>query len=203
MRGVPGDEHPAHAVVLSLLAFGQEPRAPAHIGHAVVLARDAVERVAYLVQRDRLLQRRLFTKAVPRDGAEPAVAERDHQHGPALVGDTGQRVLRRPSEVHVGEQDVGFVLLALETDPDQLPHSAVRARIPRRTSSDGRAVGAPSPRRRPGSTRPPRRRARPAPRSSTRICSTCSVPLRDDQQHPESGRQLAQVKRAPPGGAMS
>ena len=27
MRGVPGDEHLAHAVALSLLAFGQEPRA--------------------------------------------------------------------------------------------------------------------------------------------------------------------------------
>ena len=93
--------------------------------------------------RDRLLQRRLFAQPVPGDGAEPAVAERDHQHRTALVGDTGQRVLRCPRQVHVGEQDVSLVLLAGEPDADQLPDGAVRAvasdDVLRR---DGRAVGA-------------------------------------------------------------
>ena len=51
VRGVAGQEHPADPVVPGLPALAEEARAPARLAHAEVVAGDAAERVAQLVQR--------------------------------------------------------------------------------------------------------------------------------------------------------
>ncbi len=142
MCGVAGDEHPPGAVVPGLLALREEPRTPPHLGHAEVFAGDALERGTHLLHGDRLLQRSLFPQAVPRDGAEPAVAERYDDHRAALVGDAGQRVGRRRRQPHIGKQNVRLVLLADEVDAEQSPDGAVRAVAAHHVSgTDGLAAG--------------------------------------------------------------
>jgi len=57
----------ADAVVTGLPAFAQEPRAPPLFAQAEVGARDTHDRVAHLVHRQRLVERDLLTRPVPRD----------------------------------------------------------------------------------------------------------------------------------------
>ena len=203
VRRVARDEHPTGPVVPGLPAFGQEPRTPPHVGHAVVLTGDAQERVTDLVQRHGFGQRRLLAQPVPGDGAEPAVAERDREHDAALVRHTGQDVLRRTRQRHVGQQDVRLVLPADEVDADQIPDRAVGAVAPHHVlRSDRGAVSAFHGGAVVVLGEPDHLGAADDGHAEivrTRLEHLFGAALRDDQQHCEPAGQVPQVERLPAG----
>jgi len=123
--GIACDEHATDSIVPSLPMLAEKPRTPARFAHAEVGARDPVEGRAHLGGGDRLVQRRLLTHPVPRDGPIPAVAEGDAEHHPLLAVAGEHGLVRRFRELNVGQQDVGWVVLADEVDADQFAYRTV------------------------------------------------------------------------------
>ncbi len=163
------------------------------------MARDAAERVADLLQRHRLAQRRLLAQSVPRDCAEPAVAERDQQDHAFLVGDARQRLARCPGQLHVGQQDVRLVLLADEVDAELAAHGAVRAIAPDHVVG-AHGVAARALQRNPVTVLGQPNHLGAADDLDPEFFGAglqdlLRSALRHDEHHPEPGGQLPQVQR--------
>ena len=208
MRGVARQEHPADSIVPGLPPLAEKPRTPPHLGHAEVLAGDAAERVADLVQRHRLGQRRLLAQPVPGDRTEPAVAERDQQHH-TLRARLG-RTRSRPAARQAGRRPAGcgsrIACRRSRCRAAAAPRCARRRSPPRSRRARCRhprdSTVTPSSSCVSPTTSAPRMISTPS--SSARASSTCSVPLCGTIS--TIANRLGSSRRssvAPPGGATS
>ena len=123
---VPGQEHPSDAIALGLAALAEESRRPTDCAETEIGAGDAPTRVAQFGLGDRLRDRHVVSMTIPDDQPGHPAPERQDEDESVGTGTPVQHLTGRVGQLDVGQDDVGLVLRADESDPHQLPHPTVR-----------------------------------------------------------------------------